>query len=84
MTNGLTREQIITQLEAAFSPHKAKAKIHGLGEKLTLEVLSAKDGAHILGFQSSQVDEMKVQHYLDDVIHRLQSEVEDKVKGRSS
>lgn len=82
MTDKLTAEQIVTQIEMAFSPHTAKAVVHDYGDKITFKVWSAADESHLFTVPDLSVHELQVTHVLKDVIDGTRREVEDKVAGR--
>lgn len=82
MTDRLTTEQIVTRIEAAFSPHRAKAVVHDYGDKITFKVWAAADGSHLFTVPDLSAHELQAAHVLKDVIDGTRREVEDKVAGR--
>ncbi len=82
MTDRLTTEQIVTRIEAGFSPHMAKAHVHDYGDKITFKVWSAEDGSHLFTVPDLLVHELQVAHVLKDILDGTRREVEDKVAGR--
>ena len=84
MTDRLTTEQIVTQIEAGFSPHVTKAHVHDYGDKITFKVWSAEDGSHLFTVPDVSVYKLQIAHVLEDIIGSTRREVEDKVAGRFS
>lgn len=81
MAGELTREQIVTKIEKAFLPHRAKAEFREFGAKIIVGVWSAKDNSQITIFSSSLVHELQIESFLDDWTSGLRREVNDMIES---